>query len=424
MHERQLNPLRTPILVALALLIFGVAMPALAQEKVTIVHWQHHYAAREAVVKDLIKEFEADHPDITIDFQSIPYGDYFQKIGPSLEAGTGPDVFQIPGPQVYEFFSRGQLAPVPADIYTSEQIENDFVPWTIQLLKQDGNYVGLPTDVQLFLLFYNDALFKEAGLDPSKGFSSWDELETAAEALTKKTNKSLTQAGIDLTYSPYQWYWNYLTTLHDEGSVDDATLEVTYDDDAGIAFWTWFTGLITKDGIDDNEFLAGQDKFAVGMAAMDLHEYTYAGNLAQLNPDLEYSVHLPPPAPGRPEGTAGTHWAYVVSSHSTQAAAAWEWVKFLTSEHAQREWVADGGELPSRLALYDDPDLRSDPNTALALDAMATAMPYDPIGWDDVYAIQQNIWENIVLKGQDVKEAVDAGAAAENALYQDKQRKQ
>ncbi|MBX3141623.1 MAG: extracellular solute-binding protein [Trueperaceae bacterium] len=403
-------------------LVIGLCALAFAQDKVTIVHWQHHYPAREAVVKQLITEFEQLHPNVTIDFQSIPYGEYFQKIGPSLEAGTGPDVFQLPGPQVYEFYARDQLTPVPDDVYTAAEIEADFVPWTVELLKQDGGYVGLPTDVQLFLLFYNDALFEAAGLDPTKDFASLDELEAAARQLTVKTGGRLSQAGISLTYSPYQWYWNYLTTLHDAGSVDEATLEVTYDDAAGIDFWRWFTGLITNDGVDDPEFLTGQDKFAVGLAAMDLHEFTYAGNLAQLNPDMTYSVHLPPPAPGRPEGTAGTHWAYVVSSQSDKATAAWEWVKFLTSEEAQRQWVADGGELPSRVALYDDAELRSDPNAAVALDAMSTAVPYDAIGWDDVYGIQQGIWENIVLRGDTVESAVAAGAAAEEALYQEKQR--
>lgn len=422
MNRRMLKSARTPLIAGMILLVLATVVPALAQEPVTITHWQHHYAAREAVVKTLIEEFEDSHPDIKIDFQSIPYGDYFQKIGPSLEAGTGPDVFQLPGPQVYEFYARGQLSPVPAEVYTAEQIEQDFVPWTVELLKHDGEYVGLPTDVQLILLFYNDTLFREAGQDPSKSFASLEELTSAALALTKTAGNRLSQAGISLTYSPYQWYWSYLTTLHDVGSVDESTMQVTYDDEAGMAWWRWFTDLITVHGVDNPEFLTGQDKFAVGLAAMDLHEFTYAGNLAQLNPDLEYSLHLPPPAPGRPEGAAGTHWAYVVSSQSPKAAAAWEWVKFLTSEAAQREWVADGGELPSRTSLYDDPELRSDPNTAFALDAMANAVPYDAIGWDDVYSIQQNIWETIVLGGEDVESAVSAGAAAEEALYQEKQQ--
>ena len=389
-------------------------------EPITIVHWQHHFESRAKVVEELAQEFEASHPGVTIDFQSIPYNDYFQKIGPSLEAGTGPDVFQIPGPQVQEFWARGQLAPVPAEVYTPEAIETDFVPWTVQLLKQDGQYVGLPTDVQLFLLFYNDDLFKEAGLDPSQDFASWDELEAAAQKLTKLNGGRLMQAGVSLTYSPYQWYWTYLTTMSDEGSVDNSTLKVTYNNEQGVAFWTWLTNLIVKDKVDDPEFLTGQNKFVLGKAAIDMHEFTYAGNLTQTAPDLNYSVHLPPPAPGRPVGTAGTHWAYVVSAQSEHQEMSWEWIKFLTSEEAQRKWVADGGELPSRVSLYSDPELRADPNTAVALDAMATAVPFDAAGWDDVYSIQQAVWDNVILKGQDVAAAVAEAAQAEEKLYQDK----
>lgn len=73
-------------------------------------------------------------------------------------------MFQIPGPLVREFNDRGQLAPVPESVYSAADIENSFVPWTIKLLKQEGKYVDLPTDVQSFLAFYNDDLFKEAGL--------------------------------------------------------------------------------------------------------------------------------------------------------------------------------------------------------------------------------------------------------------------
>ena len=74
-------------------------------------------------------------PAVKIDFQSIPYNDFFQKIGPSLEAGTGPDVFQIPGPLVREFYDRDQLSPVPDSIYLAADIDKDFLPWTVSLLK-------------------------------------------------------------------------------------------------------------------------------------------------------------------------------------------------------------------------------------------------------------------------------------------------
>lgn len=396
------------------------APPAAA---VTVVHWQHHFEARANIVKELAAEFEKANPNIKIDFQSIPYNDFFQKLGPSLEAGSGPDVFQIPGPLVKEFYDRGQLLAVPADVYAAADIEKDFVPWTIQLLKQGGQYVGFPTDVQPFLVFYNDELFKEAGLDPTKDLETWEDVTNAAIKLTKREGDTLLQAGIDITSSPYQWYWGGLTTLNDKGIVDEKTLKVTYNNEAGYAFWAWLTELVTKHKVDSPEFLTGQDKFALGKAAMSGHEYVYSGSLKLTAPDLKYSLHLLPHAPGRPKATAGTHWAYVVSAQSKHPAEAWAWVKFLTSEAAQRKWIVGGGEVPSRKSLYADANLRADPIVAAGLDAMQYVVPFDDFGWDDVYNYQQAIWDNIVLKGMDVKTAVQEAAAAEEKLYQDKRIK-
>lgn len=397
--------------------------PAATQETITIVHWQHHFEARAKIVEELAKEFEAANPNIKIDFQSIPYNDYFQKIGPSLEAGTGPDVFQIPGSLVREFYDRGQLAPVPTEVYSTADIESDFLPWTIQLLKQGGQYVGLPTDVQSFVLFYNDDLFKDAGLDPSKDLETWDEFNEAAVKLTKREGDTLTQVGVDITASPYQWYWAMPLVVFDSGWVDEKTLKVTYDNPDGVAMWQFMTGLVTQHKVDSAEFLTGQNKFLLGKAAMNMHEYVFSGSITASAPNLNYSIHLPPRPAGRPKSTGGTHWAYVVSTQTKHPAEAWAWVKFLTSEDAQRKWVSGGGELPSRKALYDDPSLRSDPHVAAGLDSMQYTRPFDDFGWDDVYAIHQAIWDNIVLNGQDIAAAVHDGAVAEEKLYQDKKIK-
>ncbi len=66
----------------------------------------------------------------------------------------------------------------------------------------------MPTDVQTMMLFYNDDLFVEAGLDPTKDFASWDEFREAAIALTKADGDQLSQAGLDIAGSPYQWYYS------------------------------------------------------------------------------------------------------------------------------------------------------------------------------------------------------------------------
>ena len=385
-----------------------------------ITHWQHHSDARAALVEGFIGSY-ADDGGAQVSFESIPYSDYFVRLGGALEAGNGPCVFQLPANILAEFEARGQLAPVPDDLMTNEQMEATFTPASIGLLNVGGTYYGMPTDVQTLMMFYNDDLFEEAGLDPTKDFETWDEFHAAALALTKADGDSLSQAGVDITSSPYQYYYAGLTVSGDDGLVDDATNEVTYASDESYQMWERITGLVTTDKVDNPEFLADQSKFGSGLAGMTMKEYTFNGVYALGNPDLNFSVHMPPPfVDGQTAPVVSTSWAYAVSADCDNQEGAWNWISYLTSEASQRIWIAEGGELPSRIALLDDPTLAEDPAVAAGFAALAQAVPYDSIGWDDTFAIEQQIWDSIVVGDVDVKTAVDEGAAAENALYESK----
>jgi multiple sugar transport system substrate-binding protein len=389
-------------------------------EPVTIVHWQHHSDSRAAILESLISDFRASNPNINVKFESIPYGAYWEKLAPSLEAGSGPDVFQLPGNIVFEFVERGQLTPVPEVVMSASEVEDSFEGWTVQLLRTNNQYYGLPTDVQTFLLFYNDDLFEEAGLDPSKDFETWEEFRQAAIQLTKYEGDTMVQAGLDITASPYQWYWSIPLQVFDEGIVDSDSLQVAYNSQPGYEMWKFLTDLVLVDKVDSPEFLAEQNKFLVGRAGTNLHEYFFAGSLKISAPDLNFSLHFPPMPPDRPKRIGGTHWAYVVSSQTNHPEAAWEWVKFITSEPAQRKWVAEGGEIPSRKGLLDDPAMKSDPIVAVGVESMKYAVPFDSYGWDDVWYVHQAIWDEVVLEGKDVETAVDSAAQKEENLYKTK----
>ena len=383
----------------------------------TISHWQHHSDARAALVED----FVADYDDASVDFQSLPYESYFQKLGAGLEAGNGPCVFQLPANILAEFHGRGELAPVPEDVMSGEEIEEAFTPASVRLLKIDEQYYGLPTDVQTLLLFYNDDLFEEAGLDPSQDFETWEDLRQAAVDLTKVDGDRMTQAGLDISASPYQWYYSAPTLAYEDGLVDDETRDVNYDSEPGYQVWERITGLVTEDGVGSPEFLAEQSKFAIGKAGMTFKEYTFTGVYNLTAPDLNFSIHVAPPVADETFApVASTSWAYAVSADCEDQDAAWAWVEHLTSEESQRIWVAEGGELPSQAALLEDESLQEDPNVAAGFASLEGAVPYDSLGWDDAFAVQQDIWDQIVLNDQDVQSAVDKGTEEERALYRRK----
>ncbi|MEO6571892.1 MAG: extracellular solute-binding protein [Ilumatobacteraceae bacterium] len=382
-----------------------------------ITHWQHQSDARAAIVEGLVGDY-ASAGGASVEFESIPYSDYFVRLGAALEAGSGPCVMQIPANILTEFQARGQLAPVPDDVMTAAEIESTFTAASISLLDVDDQYYALPTDVQTMMLFYNDDLFEAAGLDPTKDFATWEEFRAAAIALTTSDGDQMTQAGLDITSSPYQWYYSSPTLAYEDGLVSDDTHQAQYASEPGYQVWERLTGLVTTDGVDSTEFLSEQSKFGSGLAGMVLKEYTFDGVYKLTAPDVNFSVHLPPPvADEQFAPVASTSWAYAVSADCENQEGAWNWIQYLTSEDAQRTWIAEGGELPSRVALLDDPTLAADPAVAAGFSALAQAVPYDSLGWDDAFAVQQDIWDQIVVGGTDVHSAVDAGAEAENELY-------
>ena len=424
MHRKTIRAASTLGILALAVATASCSGESATEQQgggekgaVTISHWQHQSDARAKIVQD----FADGYDDANIDFQSIPYESYFQKLGAALEAGNGPCVFQLPANILAEFYDRGELAPVPDSIMTTDEIESAFTPASIRLLKIDEKYYALPTDVQTLMLFYNDVLFKAAGLDPAEDFSSWAELEDAAKKLTKTSGDKMTQAGIDISASPYQAYYSAPTLAYADGLVNDETGDINYDSAPGYQAWERLTDLITKDHVDDPEFLAEQSKFALGKAGMTVKEFTFTGVNGLTAPDLNFSVHVAPPVTDDAAApVASTSWSYAVSADCKDQDAAWKWVSYLTSEDAQKTWIEGGGELPSRTALLSDETLQDDPNIAAGFKALGEAVPYDSNGWDDAYAIQQEIWDEIVLNGTDVETAVDKGANAERELYRSK----
>ena len=97
-------------LVITALLSAPVA-PASAQTT-TIKVWLHDHPPRVAIDKAIAAEFEKANPDIKVQYDVIPVGEYGQKLLTAFASGSGPDVFMNSILLVSQYQSSKILAPV------------------------------------------------------------------------------------------------------------------------------------------------------------------------------------------------------------------------------------------------------------------------------------------------------------------------
>lgn len=390
---------------------------ALAQDGVKLTHWQLHHEARKPAVDQFIADYTAANAGAAIDFQSIPYDSYFDKLITAISTKTAPDVFQVPIVMAEQLVTSKTIAPVPDTVMTVADIEASFVPWTVERWKgkDDGQFYGLPTDTQTLLLFVNTDLLSASGGDPAALPTTWTELKTQAQAMTQRdANGTITQAGLDTRYN-WALYTQAMYSYIDGPVVDAAGCRATYDSEQGIAAWQMVADLMTGDqAVDSPEFLTGQKKFEQGKAVFYINHPVTRGRLALEAPDLTWTVGPAPVPEGKDPTTIGYSWAYVVNAASENIEAAWSWVQFLTNRDAQITWNQVAGDLPSWKDLGTDPALATDDRAKVALDSMTYARPVQQVSQTEADDIEVEMWERIVIRGEPVAEVVKEGAQKES----------
>lgn len=404
------------MLSVLLLVVVAVAVNAAALQGKVVV-WVHHYDVEAAFVKDLTDKFMKANPGVTVDFQSIPYDTYWDKLNVALGSGSGPDVFRVPVNVLGEYYTRNQIVPIPADLYTNASLATTFSPNILELMKMgDGKFYGLPSSVMPLVLIFNDTLFRKAGLDPVKDApKTWGEFRALAKRLTFRDDKGALQiAGASIVGSPYQYYWTIPVQSSPLGVADVARHKPVVATEAGYNAWKLITDMVLVDKVDAVDFKADMK---LGTAAMVLQEYVGLADLKATAPDFQFSVHLPPSLEGQKAGGTFTTWAYAVSKDSKASAAAWRYIDFIDSEANQKDAALKAIDLPSRIKVLSDAQLRKDANLVIALDALKAARPYNGLGWDDVWYIEQAAFEAIVLNGSTVKAAVDEESQKLTDLY-------
>ena len=153
-------------------------------------------------------DFEAE-TGIHVVVQPVP-GDedeYKAKINIDLMGGSNVDVVETLGPKDYSRqVSAGFFMPL------NEAVEEAGIdPYEIYganlPVEDDGNYYALPFKQEMYCVFYNKAIFDEAGVPYPEGPWTWDEYVETAQKLTDKSRGvygSFMNADLPWMYMPAQ----------------------------------------------------------------------------------------------------------------------------------------------------------------------------------------------------------------------------
>ncbi len=140
--------------------------------------------ARELFDKT-VADFEAANPDIKLETEDSKYdATTFQAL---VAAGNLPDVLRIPFTDIQGLIANGQVANL-TEALAETGLDAKLNPDTLTIAQDSsGDVFAVPIDAYSLGLVFNPSLLEAAGLDPLDPPATWDEVRTAAKAITDAT---------------------------------------------------------------------------------------------------------------------------------------------------------------------------------------------------------------------------------------------
>ena len=384
---------------------FGTASLELSGD-VELEYWQYELPAKTEIVNELIPEFEAANPGITIKHVNFPYDDFRQQVAAAVQAGEGPDVLNVYFGWIPSYVQQQFLVPFPQDIFPHDQIEANFFPM-VNAAKVQDDYYALPTAVRTLALFCNMDHLDAAGVEPP---TNWEELVEVAKATVQKEGDNFEVVGItwDIGGQGHNW-WREALIRQNGGrpmSEDNRTLQWTTPE--AIEAFNYLVSFLTEHQVTQAGFQTdGPTAFASGKAALHVDGSYRLGSLANDAPDLNYAV-VPLPE-HKEKASFASFWANTITRKAAEGdklIASAKWIDFLSSAEVQQRWTPAVGELPARQALANDPALMEDEKLAPFIESLDFSYATFMVNEADLRQAVMDAFDQVTLNGVDTEAAI------------------
>ena len=373
---------------------------------VEIQYWQYELAAKTALVDELIPEFEAANPGITVRHEIYPYDDFRQQVAAAVQAGEGPDVLNVFFGWIPAYVQQQFLVPFPQDIFPHDQIEANFFPM-VQSSKIQDEYYALPIAVRTLALFCNNDLMEEAGVEPP---TNWEELVEVAKATTKKDGDNFETVGFtwDIGGQGHNWWREGLIRQNGGAPSSDDNRTLQWTSPEAVEAFNYHCSFLLEHGVTQAGFQTdGATAFASGKAGFHVDGSYRIGSLRNDAPDLNYTI-VPLPE-NKEKASFASYWANTITRNAAEGdklIASAKWIDFLSSAAVQRRWTPAVGELPARAALAAEEEFTSDEKLAPFIESLDWSYASFIVNEADLRQAVMDAYDQVTLNGLDAETAL------------------
>jgi ABC-type glycerol-3-phosphate transport system substrate-binding protein len=295
--------------------------------------------------RDQLAAWTAGHPHLKVSFrvaEATGAGvESLRQFAAATAGGKAPHVVDFDRFQMATYALWRLFRPIDEHARRDKYDLGRFAPAVLAEARGfDRQLYGLPSSVDIRLLYWNKELFERAGLDPERPPATWDELRAAAARVTRPGGRTgMERLGFHTTEgqaSLHTFAWQSGGSFQ---SPDGRTATLPLAPNQEALEWLvqltndlggWRAGAAFRDAWGKG----AQHPFLSGQLAMQYQLDGWAGDhIARHRPDLAFGVA---PLPARRAGDPPFSWSggysFVICRDARHLDLAWELIKWLVSE--------------------------------------------------------------------------------------------
>ncbi len=325
---------------------------------------------------EVAAEYHRLHPNITIQWQTQSQAQYEQALPLAFQSHQAPDIFFYkstvsPELSMSYLLQQGWIRPLnpdgaPPQSFLSRWPAGSFAEG---INEQKGQVYGFPfTDNIIWgpgFMFYNKSMFQQAGLDPAQPPTTWNQFTADCQAIKAKTGKYC--LAVSLKGSDLQRMWFPIAgSIMSDQFFDYKNGTFDLNNPLMLQAFGFIQNLYQKGlvapGVNDKTF--SRQQLASGQVAIYFDGTWLPSTLTQLGfTESQYGIAPPPYPDNGPRGAEAilnTQNVYWVSSQTTHAKEAWDFLQWMTEPtgYFAKTYLKEGY---GTLAFADNKTLATDP---------------------------------------------------------------
>ena len=294
--------------------------------------------------QQLVNEFEKNNPGVKVEIELTPYDQYFIKLSSAVGGNVAPDVFWMNMPNFQQYVKNGMLEPLTPYLKDKSSPNlDDFVKSSVDAYQYQSEQYAIPRDIDAIAVWYNKKMFDQAGVAyPDKNWT-WDDLKQKSEQLRKNLDQHSYPLAMDLG-SGQDSYFNLLLQADTQIVLPGGKTDVASEN--AIAMYRDVQGMLKAGLLQPPGEMKAADVFQSNRVAMIYAGSWWALPFSQNELINDHVGVVPMPKMAEQAGVSHS-LAFAMSAKSQHKEAAWKFIEFMSSEHAQQTLAAGKVVIPA-----------------------------------------------------------------------------